>query len=272
MDIIIHRKLCTVAKFLGIAPFTFKHNKNRRLLYSLYIVGLFCIYNFLDVIFLKDRFKGKLIFIVACWIQVVIEKLLMISMLFMSIPNNHLWIQFFNKMQKISPKKYKRVENIFEKVMALLPFLLLGIFLSNDVVQTVLHYLDGRDCFSYIMFFISNNYVIFTCIFLSKTMNILHNCQKNLIEYLQGKRKTIVFVFQEEVTHTIRKVNIIFKSHCKIIKYMNKLFGWRMVFIFTGCILNVSNFATFFFMHFKFQYGKLLTLTDSIRTIIYLVS
>lgn len=224
---------------------------------------------------MKSRIDGyfnlnNFTLIIAGSIQLINEKLIMVSMLFMSLPINDSWTDFLAKMETISPTKPKRVEKVNNNIIALIPFLLLSIFLTNDVIQVVLHYLEGRDCLAYIMFYISNNYIIFTCIFLSKIMNILNEYQKELIHYMRSKRKNIFCVLQE-VTH-IKNVNRIFKSHCQIVKYLNELFGWRLVFIFTGCIIYVSNFAPFFFLHYTYEYGNLLTLTDCVRIVLYLVS
>lgn len=281
MEEILFKKLCSVARCVGILPNNSKEANTAmiKVLKRVYIIlqVIYLIFNIYCVYIRYVSFLG-LQEVLGLTITVVdliegINGILLTSCIYVSTYiNSNEWTVFLNYLERCSTKLKSR--NILFDILVTV-FLNLTT-LSIDCYQWVYLYLHRSLNYSmYIPFYTSNMYHTFLCSFLCHTATILIGTQKEIIDKIKittSCSKTLSLRDSNKLSKRIEELANKFTEMCINIKHLNRLFGCHILFMCSESILIVLIFVDFLYMHKKQSDDTLLTTSDFLRTLLYMVS
>lgn len=265
----MYKKLHLIANWLGIVPVNI-FNTNFFLKYLNILLNLIYLLLFINGLFNRviADFENKLhttTLIVADSIEGFNELLSLSSIFIMTRLHHNEWSVFLNYLQKHSEDKNNRNGriDIFISIFAII-----GTIVVNCYQLVIISSRKGFFNVPYYSYYVCNIYHIFLAAFLSLIGHILIGHQQNILNRL--KRTKTYFV--NEKLNGMKKIKNKFTNVCVNIKNLNLLYGWQMLFIFSGGVVNVIFYINFVVYRNSLYDNVMMTVTDSFRMAFYMVS
>lgn len=256
----LFRKLYLIAKLLGVVPVN-KPKKNMKwfsvlLKFSYFMLSVYCLHT-RGFVYSNYMSWGSTVMTVD--LAVVIHDFLSQNcILIIPYLYRHECRILFEYLQKYSKD--------FGGSIVISIFTIFGSVIVNCFQAGYMRLKYGMFIPTYYPYYICNIYEIFVCTFVISIANILIGHQQKVLVNLKEAK---IYLINSNVTE-IRKE---FTKICSNINNINILYGWQLLCIFTGAIVNILTFINFLFFNSIHNHNdSLITVTDLFRSIFYMVS
>ncbi|CAG9857236.1 unnamed protein product [Phyllotreta striolata] len=267
-DGIMHGKLLTMARFMGVVPFSIEKSTNSKM----YVVFLILVYASVEVWQIKVRISETIIWtnymsVISDTFQFINENIIMASVFSSSLAREEHWLKFFHRMKIFEDLNPEEDIGVFVKFAEYAPIGLFFWMVANDSFQIIYYTYSTETITPYLTFYVSNTYIIFTSVVLCEMAGVIEKFQMNLNAdfSLLNKRKN--FLCESLIKLFRSKITLISRFMINI----NALFGWNMLTLFIVFIISILNFITTSFIRLKHWSleMELFAITDVIRIVMF---
>lgn len=262
-----YRKLYLPAKWLGVVPLNIFYSNRPKMFMKWFNILLSFAYLVLSVYCLLLRYltfaqynlsvSTFMAVDLIVWLHDFLSQTCIFVMTHLYRIEWKIFLKYLQKNSKDFEDRDGQID-IGISIFALFGSVTVNLF-QHGFVQLQIGYFNP----AYYSYYICNIYQIFVCTFLSHMGNILIRHQKKILVNLKQTKKYLI-------NNNVTKIIIEFTNICINIKNLNLLYGWQILFIFTGGIVNILTFINFMFLHNAGNQS--LSVSDLFRIVFYLVS